>query len=263
MSYIQNSSSSNNNSSNSGSLPNAVSFAVVIMEMVDSTKAGVAFSANLLNSDRDELVVDSSFGLGESVVDGSVSADRYIYDKMQQKVLEKQIGTKTQEKRLRSNGGIETVEIPEAKQNEGSLTDQQLHEVAKLVCIVEKEYGMPMDVEWAYTKGDSSDNSINSTLQLKLLQARPIPTLFCIDDSMMTKPGEKRTLYYDYNIVADATTTAPFTNMDMEFYGWASSAMMGFPDRDIFTKNPNMPIFKASTRQYINVSIFLKFLSPN
>ena len=48
------------------------SFAVVVMEMVDASKAGVAFSANPLNSDRDELLVNSSWGLGDSVVDGSV-----------------------------------------------------------------------------------------------------------------------------------------------------------------------------------------------
>ena len=50
------------------------SFAAVVMEMVDAHKAGVAFSANPLNSDRDEIMVDSSWGLGESVVDGSVVA---------------------------------------------------------------------------------------------------------------------------------------------------------------------------------------------
>ena len=50
------------------------SFAAVVMEMVDSHKAGVAFTANPLNSDRDEIMIDSSWGLGESVVDGSVVA---------------------------------------------------------------------------------------------------------------------------------------------------------------------------------------------
>ena len=50
------------------------SFAAVVMEMVDAHKAGVAFSANPLNSDRDEIVVDSSWGLGESVVDGTIEA---------------------------------------------------------------------------------------------------------------------------------------------------------------------------------------------
>ena len=97
-----------------------LSFAVVVMEMVDSKVAGVAFSANPLNSDRDELVIDSSFGLGESVVDGSVTADRYLYDKIGKTILAKTIGAKTQEKKLLSTGGVEAVCIPNCFQDAGS-----------------------------------------------------------------------------------------------------------------------------------------------
>jgi len=240
----------------------SISFAAVVMEMVNSHVAGVAFSANPLNSDRDEMVVDSSFGLGESVVDGSVTADRYVYDKVSQKVVFTTLGKKTLEKKLvllSKGGGVETATISDiARQEASSLTDAQLHELVTLVSAVEKEYGMPMDVEWAYAyiRGSS-----NLPPVLRLLQARPITTLFYIDDNMMTAPGEKRILYYDYNVVSDCTTTDPFTHMDVNFYAWASSAMMGFPDRVIFTDDPTMPIFKASTRQYCNLSIFLKYIS--
>jgi phosphoenolpyruvate synthase/pyruvate phosphate dikinase len=193
---------------------------------MDSIKAGVAFTANPLNSDRDELVVDASWGLGESVVDGSVTADRYLYDKVHQTVMERTIGTKTVEKRIhRTDGGVETKPIAdEAKQTASTLTDEQIEQLAKLAALVEEMYGMPMDIEWAYIQ-ESSGNT-TSTEHLKLLQARPITTLFYIDDNMMTAPGERRVLYYDYNVVSDATTTDPFTRMDMNFYGWASTAMM-------------------------------------
>jgi phosphoenolpyruvate synthase/pyruvate phosphate dikinase len=222
------------------------SFAVLVMEMVVSVTAGVAFSANPLNSDRDELVVDSSWGLGESVVDGSVSADRYVYDKVARNIKDKKIHSKTQEKKMDAiNGGVTTRNIAEEKKGQSSLAESQLHELAEIVCLIEKEYGMPMDVEWAYYANESSDDE---TPVLKVLQARPITTLFSIDDAMMTKPSEKRILYYDYNITSDCTTITPFTHMDSEFYAWTSSAMVGFT-RDIFTTDPNMPIFKASTRQ--------------
>ena len=46
--------------------------------------------------------------------------------------------------------------------------------------------------------------------QLTLLQARPITTLFCLDDKMITGPGERRILYYDFNIASEDTTTTPF-----------------------------------------------------
>jgi pyruvate,water dikinase len=70
------------------------------MEMVDSAVAGVAFSTNPLNSDRDECGIDSLWGLGESVVDGSVTADRFIYDKVEieRKIVHQAIGSKPPKK---------------------------------------------------------------------------------------------------------------------------------------------------------------------
>ena len=89
--------------------PDATSgFACVVMEMVDSQVAGVAFSVNPLNSDLDEMVIDSSWGLGESVVDGSVEVDHYVFNKVENCVIEKRIGSKTQEKRLSESGGVKS-----------------------------------------------------------------------------------------------------------------------------------------------------------
>lgn len=73
-----------------------VGVTVVVMEMVDSAVAGVAFSTNPLNSDRDECGIDSLWGLGESVVDGSVTADRFIYDKVERKIVNQAIRSKPQ-----------------------------------------------------------------------------------------------------------------------------------------------------------------------
>ena len=232
-------------------------FAVVVMEMVDAEVAGVSFSASPLNSDRDEVVVDSSFGLGESVVDGSVTADRFIYDKVQNKLVEKIIGSKKVERRLNlvEGGGVTTIPIDDVqRQTSCSLSEGHLKELVRLTCIVEKEYGTPMDVEWAVTDNDS---------RLLLLQARPITTLFWMDDSMMTEPGEKRVLYYDFNIASEATTTTPFKHMDLSVYCMLMNILGGMSnDANLITENPNMPMFNASTRQYCNLSIFLKYFSP-
>ena len=65
---------------------------------------------------------------------------------------------------------------------------------------------MPVDVEWAYT-----DNNYHPVL----LQSQPITTLFSINSNMMTEPGEKRVLYYDFNIASEATTMSPFRHMDL------------------------------------------------
>ena len=211
----------------------------MVMEMVDSLVAGVAFSANPLNSDRDECVIDSSYGLGESVVDGSVTADRFIYDKVQAKLVQKCIGEKRLERRLNlvKGGGVRKITIDdEERQTSCSLTDNQVKELVSLTCLIEEEYGMPMDVEWAY----------DDKAKLLLLQARPITTLYQLDKVMMTKPGEQRVLFYDSNITQDATTTNPFTHMDMELYCRASCVIGGVPvDLDVemfFNKDPTRPV---------------------
>eukprot|EP00581_Thalassiosira_minuscula_P020085 CAMPEP_0183718270 /NCGR_PEP_ID=MMETSP0737-20130205/11576_1 /TAXON_ID=385413 /ORGANISM="Thalassiosira miniscula, Strain CCMP1093" /LENGTH=917 /DNA_ID=CAMNT_0025947801 /DNA_START=170 /DNA_END=2923 /DNA_ORIENTATION=+ len=235
-------------------------FAVVVMEMVDAQVAGVAFSANPLNSDRDECVIDSSFGLGESVVDGSVTADRFIYDKVQKKLMQKSIGAKKLERRLNTVevGGVRKTSIDdEARQLACSLTENQVKEIVRLTCLVEEEYGMPMDIEWAY-----DDKS-----KLCLLQARPITTLYQLDKAMMTKPGERRVLYYDSNITQDATTTNPFTHMDMQIFCRGSCVIGGLPlNFDVercFNKDPTRPLFYGETRMYMNQSMTLKYQSPS
>ena len=116
-----------------------LAFAVVIMEMIDSHVAGVAFSANPLNSDRDEMVVDASWGLGESVVDGSVTADRYVCNKVDKAVVIETIGKKTQEKRLNAQGGMDTLAInDEQRQTQSSLSAAQLRELADAVQTIEE-----------------------------------------------------------------------------------------------------------------------------
>lgn len=220
------------------------SFAAVVMEMVDAHKAGVAFSANPLNSDRDEIMVDSSWGLGESVVDGSVVADRFVWNKVENKLVKRTIGSKSQERRLLGDGGVEIRPVVASLQEESTLSDEELPQLMSLVAAVEAIYGMPMDIEWAFTENG----------QLKLLQARPITTLYPIDPEMLTEPGERRMLYWDGNIASEATTTSPFTHLDLTTY--FKVVGMGFVS---LSKDPNQIVFNGSTRVYQNYSHLLHF----
>mmetsp|Transcript_116628 Transcript_116628/g.341362 ORF Transcript_116628/g.341362 Transcript_116628/m.341362 type:complete len:919 (-) Transcript_116628:50-2806(-) len=222
-------------------------FAAVVMEMVDSSTAGVAFSANPLNSDLDEMLVDSSWGLGESVVDGSVVADRFLWDKVRESLIEKTVGSKKQERRLRKDGGVDIKSVDEGRQAACTLSEAQVAQLAKLVCLVEKTYGMPMDTEWAYTEGD----------ELRLLQARPITTLHPIDERMLTLPGQRRVLYYDFNVASEATTTSPFMPMDIYPYNQLMGISFGMPDLAVPT-DPDQLMFVGATRYYFNLSHVMK-----
>lgn len=234
--------------------------ALICQEMVNSLTAGVAFSANPVNSDLDELVIDSCWGLGESVVDGSIEADHFVWDKINQVILHKKLGSKIQEKKLDIDvdGGISTIPVHKDRQSQSTLSDDQLKELANLVCLVESAYKMPMDVEWAYQTTTSS-----SSPQLKLLQARPITALYRLDENLITSPGEPRVLYYDFNIASEATTTSPFTRMDLAIYNKMCAVMMGVPDINIFPSDPSMFWFSGNTRQYINMNILFKFISKD
>lgn len=189
-SYTDHSNKERHDVNGSSVAQSAIGFACIVMEMVDSHIAGVAFSVNPLNSDLDEMVIDSSWGLGESVVDGSIEVDHYVYNKINNCLVEQRIGSKKEEKRLSKVGGVDVLAVDESRRGQSTLSEDKVKELAALVCVVEKAYGLPMDVEWAYT----ADN------RPRLLQARPITTTFMLDENMLTAPRERRILYYDFNI---------------------------------------------------------------
>jgi len=158
--------------------------AVIIQKQITSEVSGIAFSLNPVNNSFDQCVINSNFGLGETVVDGKVTPDEAIVEKVTNTILEKTPGNKNVATYLQTDGGIET-KIPDSP-SEFSLTDDQILAVTALTTRIEGEYGKPMDIEWAYA-GE----------QLYLLQARPITAYYKLPDEMITKPGEQKYLYHD------------------------------------------------------------------
>ncbi|HBC4778719.1 TPA: hypothetical protein KES99_001347 [Enterococcus faecalis] len=142
----------------------SVSIAVVIQEMIESEKSGVLFTVNPVNKKENEMQINASFGLGESVVSGRVTADSYIIDKSGN-IIEVNIGSKETQIIY---GDKETVEVsvnPD-KRKTRALNDREILELMKCGLEIEKHYGMPMDIEWAIK------NDI-----VYILQARAITTL--------------------------------------------------------------------------------------
>lgn len=142
----------------------SVSIAVVIQEMIESEKSGVLFTVNPVNKKENEMQINASFGLGESVVSGRVTADSYIIDKSGN-IIEVNIGRKETQIIY---GNKETVEVSvnSDKRKTRALNDREILELMKCGLEIEKHYGMPMDIEWAIK------NDI-----VYILQARAITTL--------------------------------------------------------------------------------------
>jgi pyruvate,water dikinase len=183
----------------------SVRIAVVVQQQIASEVAGVGFSINPLTNCYDEAVINANWGLGESIVSGAASPDRFVVDKISGEILERHCGGKEVSYFLLPNGGTETRADP---RNTGfTLTDAQVTELAELIRRVEAAYGLAVDIEWALSGG-----------LLYLLQARPVTTLVPLPDGMQTKPGEPRRLYLDLTLVEQGVRNA-LTPMGVAWFG--------------------------------------------
>lgn len=141
--------------------------AVVVMGLVPCDTAGIAFTAHPVTASMDQIVINSSFGLGEAIVSGRVTPDSFVIDKHSFAVLEREIYPKTFAiyPHPEGDGTVEQT-LPPDRQKVASLTDEEACAVARLATRVEEHYGTPQDIEWGLYGGD-----------LYLLQSRPITTL--------------------------------------------------------------------------------------
>lgn len=137
---------------------------VVVMQTVASHVSGVAFSLNPVTGATDEVLINASWGLGESIVSGFVTPDNYIVAKdgtvRAKDIYEKQVRV------VPVAGGTEKQDTPAELANVSSLTDDQVRQVAETTIAVERHYGCPMDIEFAY----------DAAGRFYLLQARPVTT---------------------------------------------------------------------------------------
>jgi cytochrome P450 len=136
---------------------------VVVQKMVDARAAGVAMTLNPSNGDRSVIAIESSFGLGESVVGGTVTPDSFLVDKVMLEVVKSDIAAKTSELvRDPSGHGVLEKLVAAERCTQPSLTSEEVKAVAALAKRAEQHYGSPQDVEWAIDDGG-----------VVLLQSRP------------------------------------------------------------------------------------------
>lgn len=144
-----------------------VKLAVVVQRMVAAEAAGVMFTANPVTGARAEIVVDASPGLGEAVVSGLVTPDHLVLRKRRWgwSIAERRAGRREVIVRARAGGGTEHVEGTAAR-DIPALPDRALQRLAHLSTAIQRHFGSPQDVEWAWADGKPF-----------ILQARPITAL--------------------------------------------------------------------------------------
>jgi pyruvate,water dikinase len=148
-----------------------VKLAVVVQEMIASEVSGVAFTANPITGLRNEVIIDSTYGLGEALVSGLVTPDHYeILMNENPEIRVKTIGEKSLRIIGKIDGGTETFITKDNDQKFEALSDQYILQLAKLAKEIERSYQyQPQDLEWSFISG-----------KFFVLQARPITTLFPI-----------------------------------------------------------------------------------
>lgn len=149
---------------------NQVYLAVIIQRMVFPQASGILFTADPITSNRKLLSIDASFGLGEALVSGLVSADCY---KVQEgEIVDKRIVTKKLAIYGRKEGGTETQQIDPDQQKTQTLAEQQILQLARIGRQIEAYFGCPQDIEWCL---------VDDTFYI--VQSRPITTLYPIPEA--------------------------------------------------------------------------------
>ena len=143
-----------------------VNLSAIVQKMVDSEKSGVMFSSQPSTGEA-SVVIEAAWGLGETVVSGSVSPDNYVVDRGDMKIVSQFIATKEiMTIRDPKTNHTVTVPVPPEKKQAEVLTQNEILELAKYGEVLEKHYGIPQDIEWGVEKA-----------KIYILQSRPITTI--------------------------------------------------------------------------------------
>ena len=145
--------------------PSTVSLAVVVQEMVAADAAGVLFTANPTSGRRQEAVIAAAWGLGESVVSGTVNTDDLVVLKADGRIAARSTADKAVMTAYAAEGTAEG-EVPADRRREPVLDDQAAAELTRLGSSIEAHFGAPQDIEWA-----------RADREFFIVQSRPITAL--------------------------------------------------------------------------------------
>ena len=156
-----------------------VKISVIVQKMIQSEASGVIFTIDPVTNEKDRIVIESVWGLGEMIVQGSVVPDKYVVQKDTFSILSKEIsdqaveltriGTKTKES-----------QVPLNKKDKQKISDEEIVKLAKIADKLQAHYFFPQDIEWA-----------KEGKNLYIVQTRPITTTGN-SNAKITKEEEKK-----------------------------------------------------------------------
>lgn len=156
-----------------------IGIAVPVQMMVQSEVSGVMFTVDPITKDKDKLIIEAIWGLGDYIVQGVVTPDHFEISKSTSKIIAKQ--TNTQEvKEIRSAEGVRQEKVDPRVQSVQKLSDENVLKLAEIGKKIHQHYFFPQDIEWAY-----ADH------KLYITQSRPITTL---DQNIVDAASDKKSL---------------------------------------------------------------------
>jgi len=165
---------------------------VIVQKMIPAEVSGVVFTRDPVSGAANRIVVEASFGLGESIVSGKVTPDHFVLERDKLRITERTVNRKAIEMVLTEQWGVKEWPVDEERQLQPAIDDALARRVAELAVRVEQAFGRPLDIEWARAGRD-----------VFLLQARPITTL------PATQAREARTVWTNVNIGEALPEAAP------------------------------------------------------
>jgi pyruvate,water dikinase len=144
-----------------------VSIAVVVQKLVNARSSGVMFTLDPTSGDRNRIVLETAWGLGEGVVRGLITPDEFVVDKKSLQIIDRRISVKKVAVVRDERGLTKEVELDPEKANAPALRDEEVLEYAKMALILEQHYGVPLDIEFAV------DADMQFPQNLFIVQVRP------------------------------------------------------------------------------------------
>ena len=177
-----------------------VALSAAVQMMVFSKAAGVMFTVNVATGDDKNILIEGAWGLGEYVVQGTVTPDNYTINKASGEIIEKNVNAQDIKLVRKATGDCEEVMVPLDEQNEQKLTDAQIKELAACAKKIEAHYGCYMDMEWGV---DERDNKVY------ILQARPETVWSRRNKENGGAPKEEKKVTTDRKVIVKGLPASP------------------------------------------------------
>ncbi|KKQ62233.1 MAG: Phosphoenolpyruvate synthase [Parcubacteria group bacterium GW2011_GWE2_38_18] len=143
-----------------------IAVAVVVQKMIDSEVSGIVFTVHPITKNKNQMIIEAGFGLGEAIVSGQITPDAYVVDKRNFSILDINIAQQKTMIIKAGTGGTKKIKITKNDQEKQKLSKKQIINLTKLCLNIEKHYNFPCDIEWAFEKG-----------KFYITQSRPITAL--------------------------------------------------------------------------------------